>query len=69
MNKSSANTRIDSATPQVEEFDARIKVMSEYLTEHLDAPGDFPSVTPSNCLDLRDLRAHLAERKARRRGL
>ena len=56
----------DIATPVAEEFDARIKVMSGYLRQHFDAPGDFPSVVPHNRLDLRDLQTHLAERKARK---
>ncbi len=66
MSRAVAPTHSEPATDDAEEFDARIKAMSGYLSVHLDAPCDFPSVVPSNCLDLRDLQTHLAERKARR---
>lgn len=66
MAKIAATVRADATTPEVEEFDARIKVMSGYLSQYVDAPGDFPSVVPSNRLDLRDLKTHLAERRAQR---
>lgn len=66
MAKIAPTARADATTPEVEEFDARIKVMTGYLSQYVDAPGDFPSVVPRNRLDLRDLKSHLAERRAQR---
>lgn len=66
MTRIAAIVPAEAATPEVEALDAGTRVTSGCLTQHADAASDLPSQMPTNRLDLRDLKTHLAERKAQR---